>query len=305
MQVSPPVSVAIALEDLDPNKIILSELKHTTRTWKEKNELKSRSSAYCNVYYGTEGVNLVVVMKDLRTNSGIQVSKLYNSLFMSVNLDTDQSKALSHKLDGPVTEQLFTKRFEVFPNKARAIASASMMGAFYKGIVTAGKEKAERGVDGETEFWQDQITASVPMKKVANQTTINPALCPVEDMQGNPYAWTALDRTRFAETVIEIERINFTADACKAMCRYRLLVTPEQAAGRITTKRKLEQGTGAVDAHDVMQHVQVPVAVTRALPEAGQPATSSATEIPRVHVPSDLQPPSQQGAKKKQKKTTQ
>jgi hypothetical protein len=233
-------TMALTADEIDPTKIILSERKTKVWNWREGNELKSRSQHFAEVYYGEPGQKLVLLVKDARTN-GIKTSAKFKSAFMSLNLSDEQSNTLKTNVDNVILMKAYNNRHSLMPSKANVINDPAVMKVLYNGIVKAGRPKDEPGPNGETEYWQDQITASVPTKRRSKEIAVDDSLCLVEDLDGRPFDWNQIERMVLPEVAVEVEQLVFSADAVKAKCRYRLLVTPEKATASITTRRRLEQ----------------------------------------------------------------
>jgi hypothetical protein len=95
-------SMGVDLNDFDPSKLILSEKKTKSWAWLQDGTMNKGSREYAEVYYGKPGNKLNLILTDLKTPMGIQISLRYGSGFMSCKLSTEQSAEISQKVDDAI-----------------------------------------------------------------------------------------------------------------------------------------------------------------------------------------------------------
>ena len=227
--------IAVHVDEVEEKKVILSECKTKKWTWKEDDgSSKSRTQSYAEVYYGKKGNKLTFTLSDNRTINGIQTTR-FKSAFMSLNLSSEQSAHIKTQLDNLIFQRVFENR-ATHLKRGTEIEHPSEIRLMYQGIIKKGDLKP----DGSGDRWNDQITCTVPTKRKGQQTVVDENLCTIEDLEGRPYAWTALDRKDIKEVCIEVDRIVFAKDI-KVVCKFRLIVPNAKTAPRVMTKRKLLQ----------------------------------------------------------------
>jgi hypothetical protein len=229
-------TMAVELADIDRTKLILSDKLTKKWSWMQDGKMNSGSRDYAEVYYGNTGEKLVIILNDLRTPMGIQTSVKYKTGFMSFKLTTEQSTEIRQKIDEQLFKLVFDKRVSHMKGKGARIQHPSEMRMMFQGLVKDGDPKAE----GSAECWPDQITCTVPTKKKGQQVVLDENVCVVEDLDGKPYSWMALDGKLMKEVAIEISEIRIDKEIC-VKTKIRLLVPDAKTIPRVMTKRKLQQ----------------------------------------------------------------
>ena len=141
----------------------------------------------------------------------------------------------------------FQNRQALIKNGAKILAP-EMMRIIYEGVCVDGKLKNEK--NPEEGAWDDTITGNLAMKKKGQQSVLDDNLCQIEDLDGKPYAWTALDGKNLKEVVFEVDKIVF-GDQIRVHLNYRLIVPEEKAVPKVTTKRR---STALVQQSDATTH---------------------------------------------------
>lgn len=246
--------ISIPLNELDPSKFMFSEKKSNSWNFKDKKTGKQRtgSKTYVELYYDKPGQKLSFVLNDVKSFNGIQTTDNFKRGFMSVNLKKEKSEQVRAFVDTPVFNLAFQYRNDLIKGGNKINAPAEMR-IIYDGVVVEGKDKP----DGSGEKWDDQLTCTVPMKKKGQQPIVDDNLCTVEDLEGRPYAWSAIEGKNLKEVAVEVDKVVF-ADKIRIQGTYRLIVPEDKAAAKVTTKRRLEQkkrphsemeaGSGAEDS---------------------------------------------------------
>ena len=228
-------SVAIPLLDLDPTKFKFSSKK--TKSWDFVDKAKKKCSGskqWVELYYENEGQKLCFALDDMKSFSGIQQGKDFKRGFMSLSMKKEISEMVRKQLDVPIFNLAFMHRKDLLKNGAK-IKEPAEMRIIFNGVVTDGQEKK----DEPGKNWDDNITATIPMKKKGQQVIVDDDICVIEDVQGKPYSWTALDKKPLKEVAVEIDKISFS-DKIKVEMTFRLIVPDALAVPKITTKRRLE-----------------------------------------------------------------
>lgn len=241
--------VAVPLNEMEPSKLMLTNVH--TRTWnykdKESGDMCSGSCPEAEVCYENPQQKFCFSLQNVRTITGIQTSVQYKSLFMSIALDEEQSAMAKAKFDPRMRELIFAERFNLMkgdPN-LRDLKDPSEIKYSYNPLVTPGKPKN----DGSEDFYQDSITVTVPSKKDKKQVVIDSNACTVETADSKPYAWAAVTGGMLKEVVIEVRRVKY--DKKIKLCLEARLIVPDQVArSKITTKRKLDQSKEDEDKTD-------------------------------------------------------
>lgn len=253
----------IPFDQLEQTKFILG--KKETNSWnfmdKATNKKRSGSQTYCEVFYEKPGQKLLFLIEDCKSFSGIQTGNNMKRGFMSLNLKKELSEKVRKAIDTPLFNLAFANRKELMKNGAK-IKEPAEMRIIFDGVVVDGKEKTP----GSNDYWDDCLTANVPLKRKNQQPVVDDNICTIEDLDGAPYAWTALDGKKLKEVAIEIEKMTFDDKKIRVHCLYRLIVPEEKSAPKVLTKRRLAQRDGHADA---------------ARPDnAGQPEAQAATTPP-------------------------
>lgn len=227
-------SMGVDLTDFDPSKLILSERKTKSWQWMQEGKMNKGSRDFCEVYYGEPGNKLVLILNDVKTPMGIQISLRYGSGFMSCKLSPEQSDEISKKIDDCIFKEVFAKRLDLVKGKGSKIQHPSEMKMMFQGLVKEGDDKS----DGSGSKWPDQITCTVPTKKKGQQVVVDENICVVEDLKSKPYSWMALDGQTLKEWAIEIDQIKLDKEI-SIKGRVRLVVPNTETIPRVMTKRKL------------------------------------------------------------------
>lgn len=234
----------IPYQQLDQSKFILG--KKELNSWnfvdKKTNKRRTGSQTYCNVYYEKPGQKLLFLLEDCKSFSGIQTGDNMKRGFMSLNLKKEISEAVRKAVDTPLFNLAFVNRKEFMKNGAK-IKEPAEMRIIFDGVVVDGKPKSE----GSSEYWDDCLTANVPLKRKNQQPVLDDNICTIEDLDGVAYAWTALDGKKLKEVAIEIEKMTFDDKKIRVHCLYRLIVPEEKSAPKVLTKRRLAQRDAPAD----------------------------------------------------------
>jgi hypothetical protein len=232
--------IAIDLEDLDSEKIMISPVM--TKKWsykhKETGEMCTGSYPYVLIYYEKQKQGLFVTFNDIRTNNGIQTSAKYSSLFLSCNLTEEQSAMAKKKIDDRVAELLCEVRQQFLKGHSNLgkIKQPSDVSFLMRPFVQDGQLKG----DGSEDKYNDQITTTVPSKKVNKQVVVNEDVCTIEDTNGKPYAWAAIGGQSLSSLTLGIVSVKMD-EVIKYTTEARIIVPTETSRAKVTTKRKLEQ----------------------------------------------------------------
>lgn len=230
-------SMGVELCDFDPAKLILSEKKTKSWAWMQDGKMNKGSREYAEVYYERPGKKLVLILNDLKTPMGIQISTRYGSGFMSCKLTPEQSTEISQKIDDAIFNGVFEKRLEFMKGKGSKIQHPSEMKMMFQGLVKEGDDKP----DGSGR-WPDQITCTVPTKKKGQQVIVDENFCAIEDLKSKPYSWMALDGQNIKEWGIEVTEIKLDKEI-SVKGKVRLIVPNTETVPRVMTKRKLSMRT--------------------------------------------------------------
>lgn len=233
-------------DDIKQTEILISSRKTKVWKWQEEGESKSRTQVYVDVYYGKPENPFVFTVEDVSTYQGIKVSGKSQTAYMSINLPSDISNKIKTVVDNAMFNKCYAKRADLFA-KGNKITQQSEMKIMYQGLIRDGDEKKDKDGNVTGGNWPDQLTCTVPTKKKANQVIIDEQQCTIEDLDGKPYSWMALDGKKLKEVVIQVDRIVFDKDIC-VRGKYRLIVVNDKTAPRFMTKRRLEQVN--VSAHN-------------------------------------------------------
>lgn len=254
---------AVHVDDISQADLILSDKKIKTWRWLEDGASKSRNQTYAEVYYKKKGTKLIFTFGDVRTIRGIQTSVKFKSGFMSVKLPLGKTEQL-RRLDDLMFKLAFEHRVAMM-KKGGKIDHPSQMRLLFQGLVKDGDEKDDGGK------WDDQITCTVPTKRKGQQVIIDDNECVVEDLDGKPYSWTALDGKTIKELAIEVDRMVFDNKGITVRGLFRLIVPDDRTRARVTTKRKLEQTKTVYSAPDEEDTSPDPTKKSAIEPPASQP----------------------------------
>ncbi len=232
------VVVAVDVDDLDPEKIMISPVM--TKSWsykhKETGEPCKGSYPYVHVYYEKPKQQFVPQIKNVRTN-GIQTSSKYQSLFLSANLTEEQSKMMRSKIDDRIAELLFDVRKDLLKGYSNLskITKPADVSFIMAPFVKDGQPKP----DDSGDKYDDQITTTVPSKKVNKQVVVNSDVCTIEDINGKPYSWAGINGN-LAELAIGVLMIKYD-EQIKYVTEARVITPTEPSRAKVVTKRKLDQ----------------------------------------------------------------
>jgi hypothetical protein len=233
--------VALPLKELEPTKFMFSEKK--TKSWDfmdQKTKTKRNGSkTITHLYYGTPGSKLCFVLNNVKSYQGIQTPESFKKGYIQFTLSKEQSQELKTYLENPVFSLCYQHKNTLIKGGNKIQAPAEMR-IIYSGIIKDGKEKSE----GSGEYWPDQISLDVPMKKKGQQVTVDDNLCTIEDADNTPYSWSALDGKNIAEVVVQVEEVSFgtaAGDKIRMKGVVKLISVDDKAAPKITTKRRMEQ----------------------------------------------------------------
>jgi hypothetical protein len=239
--------MAVDLDEINSECIVFGEKK--TRSWSFNDptgKLCSGSQNYVIPYYmdGEERKRFVFVVKDVISYQGVQIGSNPKKGFMSFKLTSELSKKLKAKIDDKLLDFSFKHRSSLLKKDAHKVTSKELMSIGFTGVVRGGQMKT----DGSNAFWDDDITATVSMKKKMGAPVVDADQLEIQDSDMKPYSWTSLDGKKVAEVAVEIERLVFS-DKVKAQLIFRLIVVDEKTPPKFTTKstqkRKLDM-TGEV-----------------------------------------------------------
>lgn len=228
--------MALELDDIKKDKLMLSDRKVRTWNYMQNGDHKNGSEVYAEVYYGKKGRKLQFSVSDVYTNTGIRPTVSKKRGYMAISLKKEVSKLIRQAVGQPLLELVFNNRVEMMPKKGSKFKEISHISFLWKGIVTEGEDKG----DGSGETWNDSIICNVPMKRKGQQPIVDSNLCDVEDLDGETYAWAGLDKKRLKEVVLQVDKITFGKEIV-VRCTYRLIVADDKTQPRTMTKRKLEQ----------------------------------------------------------------
>ena len=230
-------------EDVNGSMMRFSNEKKNEWQYKDNNGTPcTRTQRYFEVYTSNsdQDKKFCFTLCDVKTINGIQTSTKFakGSALISVNLTKEQSAMVRNNVNQPIYDLVYKNRVAVFKNKSKTdqMTHPSLMQALFMGIVKNGEDKN----DGSGTQWNDQITASVPFKKKSSEIIVNENLCRVEDIEGNVFPWSNLDKQKIKEIVFEIDRVTASDTEAKVRCNCRLIVVDAKSAPKIMTKRKLE-----------------------------------------------------------------
>ena len=245
---------ALSLSELIPGKFMFSEKKHRTWDFMDKKTGKNRTGGqtYVELYYEKPLQKLCFVIENVKSFSGIQTTDNFKRGFMSVSLTKAQSDAIRAAVDAPIFQLAFQCRGDLVKNGKKMVQSAEMKFMF-NGVVQDGKEKKDKSGQPLGGNWDDSITGNIHMKKKDNQPVVDPNECEIVDLEGRPYAWSALDGKPIKELFCEVEKVTFD-DKIRVHCVFRSIVPEAKAGVKYVSRRRLEQKPGEHAAEGDGEH---------------------------------------------------
>jgi Mor family transcriptional regulator len=232
--------VAVPLSEFDVSKLTFSEIKNREWSWKDSSGKEiTKKTTFVNVQYdGGNGLYLTLP-EGSRTNGGVRVSQNYKNGFMSLNLSETQASELK-AVDEAFGDLIFANVAKMLPSKVKMLSSRKFLDVLFRAMVQSGGVKGT-GNDGKAEYWPDQLTATVPTKRVKQQVSVDPLSITIEDRNGIPVASDQIAGKTFKEVVIHVDTVKIEPDSIRLQCTYRYLVVDEVAIQKVVTRRKVDQ----------------------------------------------------------------
>jgi hypothetical protein len=232
--------LAVPIAEFDISKLKLSEVQQREWSWTDATGLRqTKKKTFVNVNYNDKSGLYLSLPEGSRTNGGVKVSQNYKTGFMSLNLSENHSSEL-RSVDAAFGDLIFANAAKLLPSKVKMLQSRNVIDVLMRGLVQNGGIKGT-GISGETEYWQDQITATIPTKRFKQQCSVDLKSLTIEDRNGVPIASDQLAGKTFKEVVLHVQSLNIEPDTVRLQCSYRYLVVDEVAIQKVVTRRKLEQ----------------------------------------------------------------
>lgn len=231
--------VAPLVEDMDPLKYSLSKKKTRVFNWVDDNgESMTRRRPYTEAWYEKKDNKACFVLNNVKTYKGIQISKKFKKPtgFMVLSLSDEQANLVKEKVDKVLFNLIFVNRKELLKD-GKDIEDPREIIRMYKGVVKKGEEKQNE----PGKFWQDSVIAGVTLRQEGPNTVPDENVCPIEDLEGKPYAWTGLQGKTLEEVGVEIERIDLEPTEFKVKLNICFITSKEKSRAKVTSRRRMQQ----------------------------------------------------------------
>jgi len=227
------------VEDLDPLKFGLTKKKNRIFNWTDDNgEALTRRRPYTDAWYQNKDRKASFVLTNVKTYKGVQISKKFKKPtgFLVFSLTDEQSTMIKDKVDKPLFNLIFVNRTDLLKD-GKDIQDPREIIRMYKGVVKKGEEKK----DEPGKYWQDSIIAGVTLRQDGPNIVPDENVCPIEDLEGKPYAWTGLQGKTLEEVGVEIERIDLENTEFTVRLNVCFITSKEKARPKYTSRRRMQQ----------------------------------------------------------------
>lgn len=186
-----------------------------------------------------DGHALSFSLQNMKSSQGLKVEDNRRG-WMSMNLKKETSQDVRENVDDAILRLILKNASSLGANFTwgrEKNLTIDMLRMLYKPIAKPGNEKKDK----PGECWEDQVTGNLDLRKgTGGQVEIDQSQCKVEDSEGMPYLYLALENRPFDEVVLHVPRVILSNNSIKPEVYYRLIVLNSKPPPTFTTKRRLE-----------------------------------------------------------------